>query len=62
VDTTIAEEYAAFTFTVSFAPEDGDSIFFENNLNPRNSDEVKMLFVLTSSSLLLPCYTYHRLF
>jgi hypothetical protein len=35
VDTTTAVEYAAFIFTVSFAPEDGDITFFENNLNQK---------------------------
>ena len=57
VDTTTAEEYAAFTFTYSklYPTEEEDSMFFKNNPNQENNEEFKMFLMLKtpSKSLLL---------
>jgi hypothetical protein len=46
VDTTTAEEHAAFTFTYSelYPAEDKDSTFFKNNLNQENNEEFNFFF------------------
>jgi hypothetical protein len=52
VDNTTAQEYAAFIFTVSSAPEDENSMSFENNFNQKTNEEFKMLLILAPCSIL----------
>jgi hypothetical protein len=62
VDTTKAEEYAAFIFTYSelYLPEDEDSMLFNNNLNQKINEQFTtfLMLITPSKSLLL----YYRIF